>query len=184
MKKLLPITILGGAVALSFFSGARAQTANPTPTPTPAPPVQGTKVNALLYVDTVQGAAGKPAPAVGCSQTNLFKPGQQVVFRVWGINVKAGGTALTPKNVKSAVVNIPGMSTPLTLNYGSHGRAPNPIVSFWSAAWVVDAAYPMGVVDFTVVMQTKADKKHHLKSFTVRFTQASLAPTSRLTITP
>lgn len=179
MKKKLLLSILGGALALTMVGSVAAQTATPTP-----PPVQGTKVKALLYVDTVQGAAGKPAPAVGCSQTNLFKVGQQVVFRVWGVDVKAGGTALTPKNVKSAEIDIPGMSTPLALTYGAHGKAPNPVVSFWSAAWVIDASYPMGVVDFTVVIHTKADKKLHLKSFMVTFTQSSLALPSRLTVTP
>jgi hypothetical protein len=103
---------------------------------------------------------------------------------MWGINVKLGGTALTPKNVQSAVVTIPGLSAPIPFAYGAHGKAPNPVVSFWAAPWKVDASYPLGVVDFAVIVKTKADKKHHVKAITARYTQEGFAPTSRLTITP
>lgn len=184
MKRLLSI-ILGSVLALSLISGVGAspprQTANPTATPAPAPPVQGNKVNTLLYVDTVTGTTGSPAAV--CAQTNLFKHGQMVVFRVWGVSVKAGGAALTTKNVKSAVVNIPGVD-PVKLAYTAHTRGlPNPI-SYWEGAWVIPASYPIGVVDFSVVVTTKADKKHHLKSYTARFSQAPLSSASRLTVTP
>jgi hypothetical protein len=180
MIKLLAIAMLGGVLALSLVAGitprAAAQTASPTPTP--APPVQGAKLAVGMYVDTVQGTQGDPKPVVGCSQSNLFKQGQQVVFRMWGINVKAGGTALTPKNVKSAVVNVPGIA-PIPMFWGNHGS-----VAFWAAAWKVDKAYPLGIVNFSIVVKTKADKKHHLKSLAGTFTQAGLAPPSQLTITP
>jgi hypothetical protein len=186
MKKLFAMPLLGGILALSLITGGRA--ASPaqvaTPTPPPAPPVQGAKLAVVMYVDTVQGAAGNPAPAVGCAQTNLFRLGQQVVFRMWGVNVKLGGVALIPKNVKSAVVTIPGLSAPIPLTYGAHGRAPSPVVSFWSAAWKIDAAYPLGVVDFAVVVKTKANNKLHVKAITARYTQDGFAPTSRLTVTP
>jgi hypothetical protein len=185
MKKLLTI-VLGGILALSLVTAGRAaplaQTA--TPTPLPAPPVQGGKLAVVMYVDTVQGGAGTPAPVVGCSQTNLFRQGQQVVFRMWGVNVKLSGVALTNKNVKSAVVIIPGLSAPLALAYGAHGKAPNPVVSFWAVGWKTDATYPLGVVNFAVVVTTKADKKHHVKAITARYTQEGFSPTSQLTITP
>jgi len=188
MKRILATSILGGVLAMGLITGVHAsppaQTATATPTPPPAPPVQGNKLNVVLYVDTVQGTAGKPPPAVGCSQTNLFRQGQQVVFRVWGINVKDGGVALTSKNVKSAVVMIPGLSAPLTLTYGAHGKAPNPVVSFWSAPWTIDTSYPLGVVNFTVVVVTKPDKKLKVKSLTARYTQAGFATPSQLTVTP
>jgi hypothetical protein len=181
MVKLLSTIVLGAVLALSLVTGGRAASPNQaaTPTPAPAPPIQGSKLAVVMYVDTVQGSGGTPKPTVGCSQTNLFKQGQQVVFRMWGIDVKAGGTALTPKNVKSAVVNIPGLSAPIPLAYGNHGT-----VAFWASAWKIDTAYPLGVVNFSVVVKTKADKKHHLKSYTARFTQTGFAQPSLLTVTP
>jgi hypothetical protein len=182
MKKLLA-TVLGGVIAMSLVTAGRAASPAQAPAPT-APPVQGSKLAVVMYVDTVQGAAGNPAPAVGCAQTNLFRRGQQVVFRMWGVNVKLSGVALTHKNVKSAAVIIPGLTGQIPLAYGAHGKAPNPVVSFWAAPWQINATYPLGVVDFTVVVKTKADKKHHVKAITARYTQAGFAPTSRLTVTP
>src|SRR6516165_7390183 len=119
MKKLLLTSVLGAVLALSLATGGRAaapaQVA--TPTPLPGPPVQGAKVNVLLYVDTVTGPIGGVSAV--CAQTNLFKHGQMVVFRMWGNIVKAGGAALTSKNVSSAIVGIPGVDS-VKLAYTSH----------------------------------------------------------------
>jgi hypothetical protein len=188
MKKLLTISVLAGVLAMSLVTGAAASThpaqTAATPTPIPAPPVQGAKLSVVMYVDTVQGSAGNPAPTVGCSQTNLFRLGQQVVFRMWGVNVKRSGVALTPNNVKLAEVIIPGLSAPIPLAYGAHGKAPNPVVSFWAAPWKIDATYPLGVVNFVVVVTTKPDKKLHLKTITARYSQVGFAAPSQLTVTP
>lgn len=78
MKKLVSTVTLGAILALSVVSGAAARTSHQA-----APPVQGEKLTVMMYVDTVQGTAGNPKPAVGCSITNLFRRGQQVVFWVW-----------------------------------------------------------------------------------------------------
>ena len=200
MKKLLSMVVAGGVLAIALVpattSHTSAQTTNPTATPvattvpTPAPtgpPVQGEKLGVMMYVDTVQGSGGNPKPAVGCSQTNLFRRGQVIVFRMWGVNVKLGGVALKPSNVASAqILGIPGAATPLVLNYGSHPSG----TSFWSAPWFTKSDTPLGEVDFTIVVKTKTmtikvnGKKTKIKSFTAKFTQQGLAPTSRLQITP
>jgi len=137
--------------------------------------------NVALTVATVEGAGGKPAPAVGCSQTNLFRQGQVVVFRMWGTNAKLGGAALTPKNVQSAQILVPGLSAPIVFAYGNHGT-----VAFWSAPWRTDTTTSIGLVDYTVVVKTKAVKFQgkKIKSFTAKYTQQGLAQPSRLTITP
>lgn len=182
MKRIIVTSVLGGALAIGLLSGPHTRVAAQavgTATPTPAPPVQGAKKSVFMTVDTVQGTGGSPAPAVGCSQTNLFRRGQQVVFRMWGINAKLGGVALTKKNVTSVQITIPGLAAPIAMNYGSHGT-----VSFWAAPWKIDLTYPLGVVDFSVVVKTKANKKLHVKSITSTFTQQGLATPSRLTVTP
>lgn len=190
MKKLITAGILGAVIALSMVAPpAHARSSQQTgPTPTPAatvvaPPVQGAKKGVVLYVDTVQGAGGSPAPAVGCSQTNLFRQGQVVVFRMWGIDAKHGGVALTSKNVKSAVVTIPGQA-PIQMVYGAHGKAPGPVVSFWSAPWKTSSSTALGVVNFTITVKTKANKKTHIKSVSGTFSQTGFSPSSQLTITP
>ena len=168
-------------------SDLSAQTTNPTATstpaatPTPAPPFTGVQRSIMVSVDTVEGAGGSPAPAVGCSQTNLFRQGQVVVFRMWGINAKLGGASLVPKNVQSAQILIPGLSAPIVFTYGNHGT-----IAFWSAPWRTSSTTPLGMVDYTVVIKTKAVKYHgkKVKSITSKYTQQGLAQPSRLTITP
>jgi hypothetical protein len=201
MKRLLISCGLTGVMALSLIPSmtghTSAQTVNPTPTPavtstpaatstpapipTPAPPFTGAKRSIMASVDTVQGAGGRPAPAIGCSQTNLFRQGQVVVFRLWGINVKLGGVSLAPKNVKSIELLIPGVAAPLVFAYGNHGT-----VAFWAVPWRTTSTTSIGLVDYTVVIKTKTVKYQGktIKSFTSKYTQQGLAMPSRLTITP
>lgn len=195
MKKLFASCVLAGILGLSLLptttrhtsaqsvgaTSTPAATATPAPTPTPAPPFPGSKSPILISVDTVQGAGGSPAPAVGCSLTNLFRQGQVVVFRLWGMNARLGGAILTPKNVTSVQVIIPGLTAPISFAFGNHGT-----VAFWSAPWRTNASTPLGLVDYTVVVKTKAVKFQgkKVKSFTARYTQQGLALPSRLTITP
>lgn len=148
-------------------------------------PVQGNKLAVVIASDTVTGG-GTPAPAAPCAQTNLFRQGQIVVFRMWGVNVKLDGAALTDKNVTSAVVKIPGLKKLLPFTYGLHGTAPNQ-VSFWTAVFPTKG-YPLGVVDFTIIVKTKAVKKtaHQkaVKSLTGTYSQRGFPSVSRLTVTP
>jgi hypothetical protein len=185
MKKAIALALVGGTVALGLGSGAHAssahQTAAPTPTPAPGVPVQGKKVAVLLYVDTVTGPIGKPSAV--CAQTNFFKEGQMVVFRMWGNVVPTGGVALTDKNVKSAIVMIPGVTPSVTLKYTTHTSGSTSI-AYWEAPWSIPANYPLGVVNFTVIVDTKANKKKHIKAYTGTFTQNLMSSASRLQITP
>ena len=51
-----------------------------------------TKLDAFIYVDTVNGtrpAGAKPRP-IGCTQSNVFTRGEQMVFRVWGTDAATG----------------------------------------------------------------------------------------------
>lgn len=163
MKRILT-TVTAGMVAvggLSMFGGAAAYgdtttttTAPPTTTTTLAPPVQGTTALPLaLYVDTVVGSGGVGLlkATVGCALTNEFYIGQTVVFRMWGQSVTSGGLPLTPDNVSSAVVVIPGVAAPLPMNYGNHGA-----VAFWSLGWKTTGYLTPGIVAFKVIVTTNA----------------------------
>lgn len=114
------------------------------------------KQAAFLYVDTVNGSrpvGAKPRP-ISCTQTNNFKRGEQVVFRVWGSEA-ATGDILSTANVKYAYVTIPGLPN-LKLNWGPHGPASNR-VWFWTAAWVISPDYPLGTADIKIVFKTEAN---------------------------
>jgi hypothetical protein len=105
--------------------------------------------NLSLYVDSVNGthpAAAAPRQK-GCSQTNVYKRGEQVVFRGWGMDLKSGDV-LSIENVKEAHVAIAGQPN-ITLNFGSHG-----VVQFWSAPWNLPTDFPLGSTTAHVVFTT------------------------------
>ncbi len=167
------------ALAPSSVAGAATKHASTTTT-TPAPPIQSNNKHALfLYVDTVQGSSGTPKPSAPCQMTNLFVQGQQVVFRMWGVDVAAGGTPLTTQNVQSAWVYVPGKGK-IPLDYGTHGT-----VSYWTAAFGT-TGYPLGVVDFHVTVVTKPVPKtatsRAMRALSGVFTQRGMPASSRLTI--
>ncbi|MGH3142038.1 MAG: hypothetical protein ACRDO9_02740 [Gaiellales bacterium] len=114
------------------------------------------KFNVFLYVDTVNGtrpSGAKPRPT-GCTQTNYFARGEQVVYRAWGSEA-ATGNILSTENVKYAYVKIPGLPN-LKLNWGGHGAATNR-VWFWANAFIVPKDYPLGTVVTQVVFKTESN---------------------------
>jgi len=192
MSKLMTRAALGvvtaglalSATALATTGASAATTttaAGPTTTTTLAPPAQGVGLHALfLYVDTIQGAGGKPAPPAGCAQTNLFEPGQVVVFRMYGINVVAGGLNLNGANVANSWVKVPGVKA-IPFFYGNHGK-----FAYFTAAWTVAKNYPLGIVNFVVHVVTKpvpaSGSRAAVPAESGIFTQAGLAPPSQLTV--
>lgn len=116
------------------------------------------RIPVFLYVDTVNGtrpAAGTPARPIGCTQTNNFKRGEQVVFRIWG-SVADTGDILNTEIVKYAYVKVPGVAN-MKLNWGAHGATTNR-VWFWTTPWIVPADYPLGAVTARIVFKTEANK--------------------------
>ncbi len=112
------------------------------------------KSDLAIYVDTVAGTSpvGAAKRPVGCSQTNVFRRGEQVVTRVWGFDLTTGDT-LSNDNVDTATASIAGVATPLTLGYGAHGS-----IDFWSVPWIVPASFPLGDVTIHVAFKTDAGK--------------------------
>ena len=173
------------ASSASLPASAADTTTSTAPTSTTSttlgPPAQGQGRHALfMYVDTVTGAGSNPAPAAGCAQTNLFEPGQVVVFRMDGVNVAAGGINLTGANVANAWVKIPGLKA-IPMFFGNHGTN-----SYWTGAWTIAKNYPLGIVDFAVHVVTKpvpaTSTAAAVPAQSGIFTQAGLAPPSRLTV--
>jgi hypothetical protein len=115
------------------------------------------KVDFALYVDTVNGTrpVGAAPRAAGCSQTNVFKRGEQVVVRSWGHDLSTGDI-LSSDNVKEGHFSIAGVPN-LVLNWGAHG-ATDAKVLFWSNAWIVPADYPLGQTIVHVVFTTESGK--------------------------
>jgi hypothetical protein len=138
--------------------------ATPPPVFSPAVPAGpagagavGTALDASLYVDTVNGTrpVGAPARPIGCSQTNVYKRGEQIVVRVWGTEL-ATNNVLSTDNVSSAHFSIAGQPD-VTLNYGPHGAVGNQVY-FYANAWIVPPTYPMGETTIHVVFNLESGK--------------------------
>jgi len=144
MKRLM--LVIGLAVAVGATLGpSLAQAADPPQT-----------LAVMLYVDTVNGsrpAAAKPRP-IGCTQTNNFTRGEQLVFRVWG-TVAGTGDILSTENVKYAYVTFPGQPN-LKLNWGAHGATSNR-VWFWTAAVNIPVDFALGDATAKIVFKTEED---------------------------
>jgi len=142
-----PLLLLGFVVALiALMMPAIAQGATGP-----------TKLDAFIYVDTVNGtrpAGAKPRP-IGCTQSNVFTRGEQMVFRVWGTDA-ATGDVLSTENVSDGYVTFPGMANQ-KLNWGAHGATSNR-VWFWTAAVNLPADYPLGAGTARVVFKTDEGK--------------------------
>src|SRR3954447_23910712 len=113
----------------------------PAPTATATNPTG--KPTLGLYVDSVNGTrpTGAAPRLVGCSQTNVYKRGEQFVLRIWGVDLKTGDV-LSNENVASAKYSLAGQpDTPL--NWGAHGTAPNQVY-FWTGAWAIPKDFPLG----------------------------------------
>ena len=107
------------------------------------------KIDLSLYVDTVNGThpTGAAPRQVGCSQTNVYKVGEQAVFRVWGMDLDSGAV-LTNDNVDTATISITGQPD-LKLNFGAHGA-----YQFWSSPWAIPATMPIGTTVAHITFKT------------------------------
>lgn len=148
------VVVAAVAALATLAAGAPALAANPGENPFPGP-----KPEVLLHVDTVTASPGESKFGVSysklCTLTNLYRRGEGVVFRVWGIEAGAGGT-LTADSVKYAYVKIPGQAN-LKLRYGPHGRTAD-APWFWAGRWDIPPDYPLGQVDYRVVVKTRTNK--------------------------
>jgi hypothetical protein len=121
-------------------------------------PVQGVVSPIHIYVDTVlaSGTTGVLAPRFGvsCAITSEFIVGQGIVFRVYGNNADLGGAVLDSSNVAKAYIEIAGVATPITMNYGNHSGA-----SFWTGVLRTGTAAgqynTLGLISFKVTMIAK-----------------------------
>ena len=123
-----------------------------------SPTVSGApKVNVALYVDSVNGTrpAGAAPRPIGCTQTNVYKRGEQFVLRAWGFDLTTGAV-LSMDNVTSANFSAAGLPN-VTLNWGSHGATGNK-VWFWTNFWNIPKDYPLGDVTVRVNFTTTTGK--------------------------
>ena len=127
------------------------------PGPTTAGTLSSTSFDLALFGDTVNGThpLGAPARPVGCTQTNVYKRGEQVVVRAFGYQL-SDGAYLSIDNVTDAHFSIPGQPD-IALNWGQHGPTGQK-VWYWTAAWNIPVDYPLGDINVHISFKNLAGK--------------------------
>jgi hypothetical protein len=128
--KFIMAGVLIGAIAVVAAACSGSSTSTVTP--------QAAK-NLILSSDMVSGGGG-------CVLDNVYKPGQEVVFRV-RVYDPVTGEQMDNKALSSVTVSLPDGQS-FTANYGAHPST-NPTDHFWTAAWTIPANYPTGTLAYT-----------------------------------
>jgi len=124
--------------------------------------VTSSNSDVVLFGDAV---AGHTRP-VACTQTNVFKQGEQVIARAYGYEL-SDGAVLSMDNTSSTDLphfTVPGPtpSTPIVtlFNWGSHGSSGPPAqkVYYWTGAWTIPLDYPLGDINVHMSFTTATGK--------------------------
>ena len=134
MKRILLAAVAAAAVATATFAATAFGQ---------APPPSWPPGKVQVFV------AGHTLTATDGQQSNVFTRGSTIVFQSYAVDMKTK-KVLIPKDVTYYYVTIPGQPN-VKLKYGPNG--------LWSGTWTVPAAYPLGVVDFRILVKTTA-KRH------------------------
>jgi hypothetical protein len=143
------------AVAVTAVGGAQ------TPTEVPFP-----SLTVVQYFVSTQTATSAGA------LSNFFQQGSTVEFRAFAGQTKTG-KILTGDDTKYFYVKLPGQPN-VKLTYTPTNAKVLP-AWLWKATWTIPADYPLGLVQFKVLLKTKVDQYGS-------FVQIPVA-TSQLTIT-
>lgn len=101
--------------------------------------------NLILSSDMVIGSGGTPAPTTSCVLDNVYKPGQEVVFRI-RVYDPVTGQAMDDKALSSVVVTLPDGQS-FKASYAGHPHT-NPVDSFWATSWTIPSDYPSGTLSY------------------------------------
>ncbi len=154
-RTILTLAVAITAVVVTAVGGAQT----PTEVPFPAPKV----VQYFVSTQTTTNAG---------ALSNYFAQGSTVEFRAFAGQSKTG-KVLTGDDVKYFYVKVPGQPN-VKLTYTPSAAKVLP-AWLWKATWTIPADYPLGLVEFNVLLKTKADQYGS-------FVQIPVA-TSQLTIT-
>jgi hypothetical protein len=136
MRRIISIAAVGvTAVVVTAVGGAQT----PTETPFPSPTV----VQFFVSTETVTNAG---------ELSNFFPRGSTVVFRAFAGQAKTG-KILTGDDTRYFYVSLPGQPN-VKLTY-TPSKAKVLPAWLWKATWTVPADYPLGLVQFKVLLRTK-----------------------------
>ncbi len=141
----------------------------PAPTPLPAgvtaptrPPMPASyndAVKFVYYVETLTSGAHPSIyglePTVACVLSGVFKRGTKMVWRFEIIDVSTG-KRLTAQDGPTIKIKIPGkddLTGRFSQRAGGAGMPDAPWM--WAAGWDIPPDYPLGALDYSIVVTTK-----------------------------
>ena len=159
MKKFM--FLVTGITALAFAATAVAAD-TPLPygqtVPGPTNPWPGKNVKVAFYVETLTSSKNESvwggSANTACTRTNFFPRTERVVWHITMIDAKTG-KPVEAADVKYAYLKIPGQPN-LKLKYGPHGKDPLVAPWNWFYGWDIPPDYPLGLVDYQIVVKTKS----------------------------
>ena len=184
MKKLM--LLAAGITILAFAATAAAAETPPLPygqtVPGPTNPWPGKNVKVAFYVETLTSGKGESvwgsSANTSCTRTNFFPRKERIVWHITMVDAKTG-KVIEAADVKYAYLKIPGQPN-LKLKYGPHGKDPLVAPWNWYYGWDIPPDYPLGLVDYQIVVKTKSMTN---RGEVATFKESPLAP-EQLTIVP
>ena len=144
----------------------------------PAVPADG-KLDAALYVDSVNGTrpAGAAPRPVGCTQTNVYKRGEQFVLRTWGSTCRRAVLSIDnvgrrPRSPSRSAQRAPQLGRARRTAEGLSGA------NFWN----IPADYPLGNTIVHVTFKTLTGGKVAAYDYAITIIPVAQTPKSRVTM--
>jgi hypothetical protein len=119
-----------------------------------------------MYVEHVAGATSSKyglLASLGCVQQNVFKRGMKMVFRMEFYDM-ATGKRVTPQDEAIVKVKL-GSGEEIPLSFSRRGGPSGPPDAPWQwvTAWHIPTDYPLGSVDYSVLLTAKNGETTVLK---------------------
>jgi len=175
-KQRIPAAPAGGTDEIVPILGARkAPPTDPVPLPDtlPIPVPAGLPASYeqpvgpyTMYVEHVAATTASKfglLASLGCVQQNVFKRGMKMVFRMEFYDM-ATGKRVTPQD--QAIVKVKlgsGEEIPLRFNRRGGPSGPPDAPWQWVTAWHIPTDYPLGSVDYSVLLTAKNGETTALK---------------------
>jgi hypothetical protein len=153
-------TIAAGALIVGIAIGGAACSSASSQTPAA---VQVAK-NLVLSSDMVTGSGGTVKATSSCVLANVYKAGNQVVFRM-RVYDPVTGKPMDDKALSSVTVSLPDGQS-FTAKYGGH-PAKAPVDYFWATSWVIADNYPTGTLNYTATAKAVDGRTGTFDNFNV-----------------
>ncbi|MDP2743914.1 MAG: hypothetical protein Q8P00_02465 [Dehalococcoidia bacterium] len=152
----------GGGVEATKAGQAKtrlSETVAPAPATTVGQTASGDAQGAKFFIYAETLTADRPsvygfiAPR-GCTPSGVFKRGERIVWRFEILDV-ATGKIVTSAEAASVKLRLPyGVEPPADFKQRGEGRVPDAPWT-WDVCWDVPLDYPMGVLDYTILITLK-----------------------------